>query len=168
MSKAQSREVVGFNMEECKSNSNSESKVGLVNAPKLCNELVSCWDTITRTAAARGVDPQYPSLFRGKELDESPSALPQPLFMASCRRWENIIISWWARAKTAWIFSWSLAACSSSAAASLREELLLGSASAWEVRTPWLKLSGWSGGVTAARWRRSSASSVVWRNASFN
>lgn len=71
-------------------------RVTLLSQTKFPLEMIK-----TFHAAARGIDPQYPSLFRGKELDESPSALPQPLFMASCRRCENIIISWWARAKTA-------------------------------------------------------------------
>lgn len=124
----QSTEVFVFNMNKYKSNFSSESnpasgKVELANPPKLCNEWnkslqdevrVSCWDALTTTtAAAWGVDPQNLSLFRGKELDESPSSSPQSLFMASCCHCENIIISWWARARTVQILFWSLAACSS-------------------------------------------------------
>lgn len=35
----------------------------------------------------------------------------------------------------------------------LQEERLLGSSSTWELRAPWLKLSGSGGGVTTAKWR---------------
>lgn len=78
----------GFNTNKYKSNFSSESNPAsgtfeLANRPKLCNELnkslqdevrVSCWDMLTTAAAAWGIDPQNLSLFRGKELDESPSS----------------------------------------------------------------------------------------------